>query len=107
MSMTNSDEMQVTPAQHRTPCHDCPWRRKAIPGWLGDTSAPEWIQCAHGEAVIECHTLKSRRGAHHCAGAAIYRANVCKSTRTPQLKLPPDAEQVFASPQEFLTHHTL
>jgi len=46
---------QATPR----PCNDCPWRRKSCAGWLGPF------------------------GIKQCAGAAVYRANVCKSPRDP------------------------
>jgi hypothetical protein len=97
-----SSEARPARGQHVRPCGDCPFSREAIPGWLGALTAPEWIAVAHGEAHIECHT---RTGAA-CAGAAIYRANVCKRVRDPKaLILPPDAAAVFATPLEFLAHH--
>jgi hypothetical protein len=101
--LVSSDEAVRAKCQHKAPCSDCPWSREALPGWLGGLSADEWIQEAHDEAVIDCHTL---RGAQ-CAGAAIYRTNVAKCTRYPRviLTLPADHEAVFATPQEFKQHH--
>lgn len=88
--------------QHVKPCSDCPFARAALRGWLGGTTAQEWIQCVHGEALIECHTVSN----HQCAGAAIYRENNHKSCRrTDVLRLPANTELVFASPMEFLKHH--
>lgn len=89
--------------QHTTPCSDCPWSRDSLHGWLGGASPEEWIATAHSDAVIECHTL---RGAQ-CAGAAVYRANVCKSPRGDALRLPRDTAAVFSNPMEFTAHHTL
>lgn len=71
--------------QHTKPCSDCPWRRKAIPGWLGtaqenadEIAKPqEWLDRAHGEVVVECHTNLSCQ----CAGISIYRANMAKVPR--------------------------
>lgn len=41
-----------------------------------------------------------------CAGAAVFFANICKSSRDrDRLVLPPDRETVFAWPAEFLAHH--
>jgi hypothetical protein len=100
--LISSSEAVPAKCQHTSPCSDCPWSREALPGWLGGPSADEWLKRAHGEEVIDCHTL---RGAQ-CAGAAIYRANVCKRTRHPQaLRLPADREAVFATPQEFKQYH--
>jgi hypothetical protein len=89
-------------AQHVRPCGDCPWRRDALPGWLGSLSARDWLAAAHGEATADCHTLAGPQ----CAGLAIYRANVLKRPRNPAaLTLPADREAVFARPDEFLNHH--
>ena len=88
--------------QHRRPCSDCPWARTALPGWLADMTPEEWIASAHGETRMECHTLLGAE----CAGAAIYRANVCKRVRDPgALQLPKDPAAVFATHAEFLAHH--
>lgn len=88
--------------QHSKPCSDCPWARKALEGWLGGTSIDEWLAEAHGEARIDCHVLLGPQ----CAGAAIYRANVLKRPRNPDiLRLPADTALVFAGPHEFRAHH--
>lgn len=88
--------------QHRSPCHDCPWRRVALKGWLGSQSAKEWVRDAHAETVVDCHIHTN----HQCAGLAIYRANVAKKPRTKEaLVLPKDTEQVFGSAEEFRTYH--
>jgi|SRR3974390_154512 len=91
-----------TPCQHKTPCSDCPWAREALKGWLGALTPDEWIAIIHGEAIIDCHT----QAPWQCAGAAIYRANVCKTPRYGViLQLEPDTGKVFATPEEFLKHH--
>ena len=64
-------------------------------------SVDDWIAEAHGESRIECHTISNQQ----CAGAAIYRANVCKSVRDPDaLRLPADRIKVFGF-GEFRAHH--
>ena len=89
--------------QHERPCGDCPWRRIAVPGWLGSLSPQMWLEAVHGESEIECHT----RAGLQCAGAAIYRTNVAKRPRERSLLvLPADKVLVFATPREFLLHHT-
>lgn len=102
--LITSDEAVKAKGQHRRPCSDCPWARKSLRGWLGSATPDEWLKEAHGEARIECHT----RDRAQCAGAAIYRANVCKSVRDPKaFRLPPDSVRVFATPSEFAEHHTI
>lgn len=102
MSITSIEEAKPTTKQHKKPCHDCPWRRKAVKGWLGGVTVNDWLLDAHGEAKIDCHTKLGPQ----CAGAAIYRANVLKSPRDKTLLvLPEDKENVFASSKEFDDHH--
>lgn len=100
--LVSSDEATLTKKQHRRPCSDCPWSRLALPGWLGGSTVEQWIAEAHGETRINCHTLKGPQ----CAGSAIYRANVCKLPRDPEiLRIKADRETVFATPKEFKEHH--
>jgi hypothetical protein len=100
--LISSDEAVPAKSQHKRPCSDCPWSRGALPGWLGGFTVDEWLAAAHGEEHIDCHTLKGAQ----CAGAAIYRANVCKSPRDPAaLVCEPDAAKVFTTPAAFRDHH--
>ena len=99
--MTSADEAIVTNVQHTKPCHDCPWRRKSIAGWLGGFSAWTWIRAAHGDEQIKCHALEGPQ----CVGAATYRANVAKLPRGEHIKCSADRKQVFATPAEFMEHH--
>lgn len=101
--MMTTDDAKPSSRQHKQPCSDCPYRRDAIPGWLGGSTPEEYALLAHGEAMIMCHT---KRGPQ-CAGAAIYRANVCKNPRTPDhLRLPEDTVKVFSSMREFIDYHS-
>lgn len=89
--------------QHTTPCRDCPWRRTAMPGWVGSENTPEdWVKLALSESYVECHTKYPRQ----CAGLAIFRANLFKRPRLPEiLVLEQDKTNVFATPDEFIKHH--
>lgn len=98
----SADEAIPCDHQPTKPCADCPFARTAIAGWLGNMTVDEWIKAVHGEAMIDCHTLIGPQ----CAGAAIYRGNVCKLPHDKDnLKLPADRKIVFASPMEFRSHH--
>jgi hypothetical protein len=102
LQLITSADAKPCATQPTKPCSDCPWARTALPGWLGGFTPEEWLQAAHGEERIDCHTLKGPQ----CAGATIYRANVLKSVRDPQLlKLKRNVVDVFTSPGEFLKHH--
>jgi hypothetical protein len=88
--------------QHKSPCSDCPFARKSVRGWIGGMSVDEWLVAVHGEGMFDCHTVSNQQ----CAGAAIFRANVCKSPRREDvLRLPSDTVRVFSSSQEFRWHH--
>lgn len=108
--MITGDEATPSSRQHRQPCSDCPLRRDAVPGWLGESptnrgelaTAAEWIDMLHGETRIDCHT----RIGPQCAGAAIYRGNVCKMPRDRELLvLPADDRRVFSDADEFRERH--
>lgn len=100
--LISSDEAVPAKGQHQKPCSDCPWSRDSLRGWLGGTSIEGWLKAAHGETRIECHTLIGAQ----CAGAAIYRRNVCKlPVDKTALRLPSDCEHVFSRPMEFMEHH--
>lgn len=91
-----------------TPCNDCPWRRKAAPGWLGEQFTPEdWANQARGDEMIPCHrTISGMQEEKQCVGMSIFRANICKLPRNVDQKpMKPDRELVFGSREEFITHH--
>lgn len=97
----------------KQPCDECPWRRASTPGFVGPHSAHEWREAIHSDAPIACHKTITAEGetttyTHQCAGAAIYRSNVHKLPRDPDVvTLPPDRERVFSRDSEFLEHHDL
>lgn len=98
-----ADEAEHATVQHTRPCSDCPWRRDSLPGWLGEMTADAWLECAHGESIVQCHTVSNP--AIQCAGLAIYRRNVAKLPRPPSLILEADRVAVFASRTQFKEHH--
>lgn len=100
--LITSDEAVPATCQHTKACSDCPWSRDSLPGWLGGNTAQEWIGFAHTETLIPCHVLDGAE----CAGAAIYRRNAGKLVRPGLLRLPADKDAVFATPMEFLAHHS-
>lgn len=100
--LITSDKAKPARRQHTKPCSDCPWRRDAVPGWLGNQTPEEWQARIHGESELRCHTVSNQQ----CAGAAIMRANVCKLTRNrAALRLAADPVVVFTTTQEFVAYH--
>lgn len=100
--LISSAEAVEGKVQHKRPCSDCPWARDSLNGWLGGLSAEEWVRIAHSDAVVDCHAIKNTQ----CAGIAIYRRNVCKQAMPPNLRLEADRTAVFATPAEFIEHHS-
>lgn len=76
--------------------------RAALSGWLGGATPEEYVRLAHSDCVVNCHAIENQQ----CAGMAIYRANVVKRCDPPNLRLPKDTEKVFATPMEFVAHHS-
>lgn len=100
--LLTGDQARTVKTQHKSPCSDCPFARKSLAGWLGSFSPSRWLWIIHGEGRVDCHT----RVPMQCAGAAIFRGNVCKSPHDPErLVLPQDTVRVFSNDQEFLNHH--
>lgn len=107
--------MKPLPPVREKPCFDCPWRRNAAKGWLGPFSAEQWEELAHSDVAIACHITIPENSAFgdwdnddllQCAGAAIYRSNIAKSPRNPEVAtLPADRETVFGF-GEFVEYHT-
>ena len=111
------DEKLMRPPA-KAPCSECPWRRDAEPGWLGPHTPEEWAAMAHADGQIACHlTIPSDTPEDGsdldemtaCAGAAIFRANVCKSPRSlrgiPEQHLRADRQRVFSWDNEFIEYH--
>jgi hypothetical protein len=102
-----------------SPCKECPFRRKAMPGWLGAASPESFVASVQSDAPLPCHLSidyrkpdwkekwLTRKVGKLCAGAAIFTRNIGKrplpSSLLPIVK--PNTELVFASPSEFLAHH--
>lgn len=94
----------------KEPCNECPWRRKAAPGWLGPYDANDWIKTAQSDTAIACHkTIKQSgawEGTKQCRGASIFRSNIGKMSRDPRVVVSEsDFDSVFGSPEEFILHH--
>lgn len=111
--MTEEPITTNLPPPTTKPCDECPWRRASTPGYVGPHNAQTWRDAIHGDAPIACHKTITADGetttwTHQCAGAAIYRSNVHKLPRDPDVvTLPPDRDLVFARDGEFLEHHDL
>lgn len=101
-TLPEPDEEFISSVPAGQRCRECPWAKKAAKGWLGAEMTPEqWTQAAHSEALVDCHM----RARTQCAGIASYRANVGKKLRTASIKPGNKSDEVFGSPQEFITHH--
>lgn len=110
--------MSEYPPPTPKPCNDCPWRKIAIPGWLGPYPAERWLEIAHGESPVACHQtitevndegvgMWDHPAMRQCRGVAIFREHVCKSPRHPDIETgPTDPDNVFVTNAEFMEYHT-
>ena len=106
----------------KRPCRECPYRRTSPAGWLGSDHPTAFVGKSYvAEVDMPCHmaidytdpdwATSQEPDADMCAGALILLANDHKLPREPRMSdavraVEPDCEQVFASPGEFLAHHT-
>lgn len=102
----------------KTPCKECPFRRKSMKGWLGDSTPEQFMATTMADVHMPCHkTLDysdpqwaekwvEGEAGEGCAGAHIFFANICKRSRDRSRPiLPKDKKSVFSLPQEFIDHH--
>ena len=117
-----------------TPCNECPFRKKSIPGWLGGGDPTDFVQDTMNDALMPCHTdknfIKARDTDHtpeefqeallngpiqHCAGARIFFKNQCKMSSNQifmkaqaagKVKPVEKNPDVFSWRHEFIAHHS-
>lgn len=98
----------------KEPCHQCPFRRTSIQGWLGPWNPEDLLhQVSYGE--FPCHCTIKKDGADTtnmqvCVGAVTYLNNKMQRSRDPQMSAaqnlhPADHRLAFSNPQEFIAHH--
>jgi hypothetical protein len=96
-------------------CKACPFKRSSPAGYLGASSAGEFIDTTMRDAEMPCHLTvdytdpdwnKRLDGAQFCAGAKIFFRNQCKRSRdTKRPELDADREDVFSHRGEFMDYH--
>lgn len=106
-------------------CAECPFRKNAIPGWLGPDTALEVTQKVHSEHGYVCHMSIDKKPTdeqgrvdvskhgHQCIGAIIHANLSCKTYRpeNPLSALQVECEgmekeyEILKHP-EFIKYHT-
>ena len=99
-------------------CNSCPFRRKAIAGWLGRAEPEGFISSILRDEPLPCHPTidyddpewRSKWFAGEtgqmCRGALVLMANMAKWPRSKTIPMvAPDTKTVFETPQEFIKHH--
>lgn len=99
----------------KKPCRECPFRRRSIPGYLGNSTPAEFLASTMADQPMPCHLTVDYEDrnwkdmldeASHCNGALTFFSNICKLSNDPNRpKMPVDCENVFTRPTEFLDHH--
>lgn len=93
--------------QHKTPCSECPFRRIAPAGWLGDNHPQYFAVAANHDGHFPCHKTMKRAKPAQCAGRATMWANQCKVSRDDSVPSLPRSEKVFRHIGEFTKHHNI
>lgn len=120
------------PETMKEPCSQCPYRRKSMPGYLGQATPEEFMQSTMLDYPMPCHKTIDYNDQHwkdkwenlvlddelkvgkagcdtkekHCAGAAIFFTNIAKLSRdAARPRMAADRELVFDHPQQFIDHH--
>jgi hypothetical protein len=100
--------------KHKTPCSECPWRKKACPGWLGGYSAEEYADTVGNNEAPACHNKDygpdDDRTAF-CVGALAVASNQCISLRKSAgadaaKKVIGMRDDCFAHVKFFFEHHS-
>lgn len=104
----------------KEPCPQCPFRKKALPGWLGSAPPEEFTEGVNLEIAMPCHMTVDYRNpnwrdtlhgdkAARCAGASAFAANCAKMPRNSIFREHVEAvgkrDDVFETPQDFIDHH--
>lgn len=102
----------------KKPCSDCPFRRRAMPGWLGASSPEGFLDCMNRDEPLPCHQTvdyddpdwlskwQAQENGSMCAGTLIFMANKMQRPRTRGFPtMLPDKTEVFSDSLEFVRHH--
>lgn len=102
----------------KQPCSDCPFRRKAMPGWLGAGSPESFVDCMNRDEPLPCHQTidyddpawlekwSTQESGSMCAGALVFMANKLQRPKAPGFPtMPQDKINVFANTLEFVRYH--
>lgn len=98
---------------HRTPCAECPWRKKAAKGWLGGYTAESYADAVQANEVPACHLRDhgpESDDTAFCVGALAVMSNQCVSAW--KIEGGDEAKKAigkrldcFAHAREFYKHH--
>lgn len=102
----------------KRPCGECPFRREAMPGWLGAATPESFVIEISMERPLPCHSSidyerrdwkqqwEAQRIGMICAGSLIFTANMAKLPRDRAFpRMANDHKLVFSTPAQFITYH--
>lgn len=105
--------------KRKTPCAQCPFRTTAPAGYLGASSAHDFLEATMQDAEMPCHMAidynkrdwfeEQYPDADLCVGALQFQRNQLKLPRPRKLsdasKVVGTNDKIMSSPQEFLNRH--
>jgi hypothetical protein len=63
------------------PCNECPFRKKSLPGWLGQHTIDEIYEFKNSDENFTCHLTRETGKEHMCAGYVHFRNNHCQMSK--------------------------
>jgi hypothetical protein len=109
----------------KKPCAACPFRKDAVPSWLGNYTPQGVVDSIKADQPFFCHhdvenkigyddpdwQEKAMESAQHCAGALIFARKMCKLSRDPEIaegqrKINPNQDILFP-PEQFVEYHSV
>lgn len=109
----------------KKPCAACPFRKNAVPSWLGSYTPQGVVDSIKADQPFFCHhdvennigyddpdwLEKAQDSAQHCAGALIFARKMCKLSRDPEIaeaqKAIDPKQDILFPPEEFVRYHSV
>lgn len=94
--------------RHKTPCSECPWRKKSVKGYLGGNTVEAYALPVRHGVPVPCH-MSGGAKTTMCAGSAIVMQNSCTVPRddhqAKQIDKVRKSRDVFQFVTEFERYH--
>lgn len=70
----------------KTPCKECPFTKKSLPGYLGGFTIEATLESVFSESSFKCHLTREVKDKKECAGRMLFVSKLGKVFRDEQLE---------------------